>query len=96
MPCHVTWRPHALEQLAELVERIAEHDLAAARRLHDDLWQAPDPLTKDPMVVHKPSPFVEGQREIVVRPAYIVLYELDEVTKTATVTAVYHARQQRP
>lgn len=96
MPYQVIWRPDALEQLAELVEHIAAHDLAAARRLHDDLWQAPDPLTKDPTVVHKPSPFVEGQREIVARPSYIVLYELDDGTATATVTAVYHARQRRP
>ncbi|WP_295371091.1 type II toxin-antitoxin system RelE/ParE family toxin [uncultured Pseudacidovorax sp.] len=95
MPFQVLWLPQALENLADLVEQVAAHDLLAAADLYDDLWHAPDSLTRTPVVIHKPSPFVAGQREIVVRPNYIVLYELDEVAMTATVTAVYHARQLR-
>lgn len=81
--------------LANLVERVASHDAVAAQALYNDLWSAPNPLTKDPVVVHKPSQFVKGQREIVVRPNYIVLYELEKSAMLAHITAVYHARQQR-
>lgn len=95
MPFQITWRPAALEQLFDLVDHVAQHDPLAAADLYEDIFHAPDLLTRDPVVVHKNSPYVVGQREIVVRPNYIVLYELDEVAMLATVTAVYHARQQR-
>lgn len=95
MPFQVAWRPSALEQLSALVEYVAQHDVLAAADLYDDLWHAPDPLTRNPVVVHKISHYVAGQHEIVARPGYIVLYELDQAEMLATVTAVYHARQQR-
>ena len=45
MPYQVTWRPNALEQLADLVEKVALHNTSAAQSLYDDLWKAPNPLT---------------------------------------------------
>jgi plasmid stabilization system protein ParE len=95
MPFRVVWRPTALDQLAELVAYVAQRNPLAAVDLYDDLWHAPDSLTRDPVVIHKKSPYVKGQHEIVARPSYIVLYELDKEKMLAVVTAVYHARQQR-
>jgi plasmid stabilization system protein ParE len=95
MPFRVVWRPAALDQLIELVAYVAQRNPQAATDLRDDLWHAPDSLTHNPVIIHKHSPYVEGQHEIVVRPNYIVLYELDKEKMLATVTAVYHARQRR-
>ena len=95
MPFQVIWQRDALDQLFDLVDQVARHDILAATRLYEDLWHAPDPLTRVPMAVHKNSPRVDGQHEIVVRPNYVVLYELNAARMQATVTAVYHARQQR-
>jgi plasmid stabilization system protein ParE len=95
MAYQVDWRQGALDELASLVFAIEEVNLSAAAALRYDLEHAPDPLKRTPPVVHKKSAYVQGQHEIVARPNYIVLYELDKLTMLATVTAVYHARQRR-
>jgi len=44
--------------------------------------------------LYRSSPFVPGQREIVVTANYIVLYEVDDARRRVTVTNVAHSRMK--
>lgn len=94
MPYQVTWRPQALEQLIECIEYVGLRNPQAAAALYERLRSSVDPLAEFPELFAR-SRFVAGQREIVVHPNYIVLYEIDHARQWVEVTAVTHARRLR-
>jgi toxin ParE1/3/4 len=68
------WRERALEQLEAILAYIAERNEAAARRLQAAIDACAEGLTDRPFM-YRPGR-VEGTREAVVRPNYIVIYRV--------------------
>ena len=87
------WRRQASDDLAGLVEYIADDNPDAAQELKDEIESKAAQLPEHPKL-YKPSPRVKGMREMVVRSNYIVLYR--ETAQLVEVVNVLHARQQWP
>ncbi|QHJ01740.1 type II toxin-antitoxin system RelE/ParE family toxin (plasmid) [Xylophilus rhododendri] len=94
MSYEVVWLEPAIENVLEFAAYVAEDNLRAAFELEEKLFRSTDLLADQPYLF-RASPFVPGQREIVVLPNYIVLYEVDDERQLVTVTDVVHARRQR-
>jgi plasmid stabilization system protein ParE len=75
----VVWRANARDNLIEIIRFISSENIAAAKRLHPCLYRIGR---------------VDGTREIVVLPNYIVVYRF--TTSQIEVLSVLHARQQYP
>lgn len=90
LPVH--WLPKARNNLATILEYIAERNDAAASALQDDIERATTQLPQHPYLYRRGR--VADTREIVVHPNYLVVYR---VRPTAIeVVAVLHTRQQYP
>ena len=88
----VSWLPEARSDLREIIGYIADRNPAAAERLNEWIERAAEHLTFAPYA-HRPGR-VDGTREVVVHPNYIVIYRVME--GTVWILAVLHARQQYP
>ena len=88
----IVWSEPALEQLDDIVAFIGQRDEAAAWRLQERIEHAVEPAASYPYAF-RPG-LVEGTREIVAHPNYIVVYRV--LTDMILVTAVVHARQEYP
>ena len=88
----VVWREEARSDLAEIITYIAERNPIAARRLKTRLEESVMPLQQHPLLFRKGR--VEGTREIVVHPNYIVVYRVLEAH--VEITSVIHARREYP
>lgn len=86
------WREEALEDLEEIVSYIGAHNLPAAERLRDRIKAYAEQLVDRPYS-HRPGR-VEGTREAVVHPNYILLYRVS--TDHIEVMSVLHSRMQYP
>lgn len=95
MPAKPTleWRKQASDDLAALVDYIADDNPEAAQELKDEIEFKVAQLSEHPKL-YKPSMRVKGLREMVVRSNYIVLYR--ETVRRVEVVNVLHARQLRP
>jgi addiction module RelE/StbE family toxin len=87
------WRRQASEDLAGLVEYIADDNPDAAQELKDEIESKVAQLPEHPKL-YKPSLRVKGMREMVIRSNYIVFYR--ETAQLVEVVNVLHARQQWP
>ena len=75
----------------KIIDYIADHNLAAAIELTQAIEAATTALPENPHLYRFGR--VPGTREIVVRPNYLVIYQ---VTDQIDLLAVLHARQKYP
>ncbi len=88
----LVWRADALADLKSIVGYIADRNALAAIRLHSAIEACAEGLRERPFL-YRPGR-VEGTREAVVHPSYILIYEVG--TDAVEITAVVHSRQQYP
>ena len=88
----LVWRAGALEDLQSIIEFVAERNAPSAERLHSAIEVCAERLRKRPFL-YRPGR-VEGTREAVVHPNYILIYEVG--TEAVEITAVVHSRSQYP
>jgi toxin ParE1/3/4 len=88
----LVWRARALSDLETIISFIAERNLAAAEGLLAAIEVCTERLPEHPFL-YRPGR-VDGTREAVVHPNYIVIYKVgaDEVE----IVNIVHARQQYP
>lgn len=75
-----------------IVTYIADHDPAAAQRIKDAIEACAERLTDHP-AMYRPGR-VEGTREAVVHPNYILVYRVADAV--VEVISLVHSRQQYP
>jgi toxin ParE1/3/4 len=88
----VEWRQSAETDLLEILTYIAQHNVQAAADLQIQIDRALRHLGSNPYL-YKASNKVKGAHEIVIRPNYILFYQ---VTSKIEVLTIVHARQQIP
>lgn len=86
------WRPAAIADLLAIVDYIADDNPDAAQALKDEIETRAARLPQNPRA-YRPGR-VEGTREMVVRPNYLVVYAED--ARAVTILRVLHAAQQWP
>ena len=90
-PARIVWRPEARADRIAIMEYIAQDSPLAAIELDGEIEDKVDALLDHPKL-YKVSLRVHGTREMVVRPNYIVFYEL--VGADIIVLNVVHAARQ--
>jgi toxin ParE1/3/4 len=88
----LVWRAAAREDLAKVINYIAERNPAAARRIRTLIEDAVLPLAKHPFLFRPGR--VAGTRELVAHPNYVVVYRVTD--ETIEIVSILHARQQYP
>ena len=88
----VVWSFLARRQLDSLVMYIAQEDSVAAVDIDELLCNAAESLCRFPLKGKIGR--VDGTRELVVHPNYILVYTVDGMT--INISAVLHAAQQYP
>lgn len=88
----VRWADEAVIDLAEIIGYIERRDSIAAQGLLDDILQTIEQLPLMPSLFRPGR--VEGTREVVVRPNYLVVYKIGG--DAIDVLRVLHARRQYP
>ncbi|HBK08150.1 MAG TPA: type II toxin-antitoxin system mRNA interferase toxin, RelE/StbE family [Acetobacteraceae bacterium] len=88
----LVWTDEALEDLTTIVAYIAERNIAAALKLRAAISDTADKISRDPLIYRGGR--VQGTREAVVHPNYIIVYRAD--TEMVEVAAVLHARMRYP
>ena len=86
------WRATAVADLLAIITYIADDDPAAAQALKDDIEEKVAHLPDHPQLYRVGR--VDGTREMVVRPNYLVVYAEDR--HSVTILRVLHAAQQWP
>lgn len=89
----IVWLPSADEDLERIITYIAEVNPAAARKLKNRLEDVLLPLSEHPYL-HRPSDRVQGLRELVAHPNYVLVYRV--AANSIEVVNVVHARQEYP
>lgn len=88
----IVWSEVALNDLDEIAAFIAQHGFSAAMRIQDRIEDSVKPTATYPYMFR--IGHLEGTREIVAHPNYIVVYRV--LADMILVTGVVHARQQYP
>ena len=88
----IQWLPQARDNLATIIEYIAERNELAALDLADDIERATSQLPQHPYLYRRGR--VAGTREIVVHPNYLVVYRIQPTV--IEIVTVLHSRQQYP
>ena len=88
----LVWRARALSDLETILSYIADRNLAAADGLLETIETCTERLPEHPFLYRVGR--VEGTREAVVHPNYIVIYRVG--TDLVEIVNVVHARQQYP
>jgi len=86
------WRADALDDLTTIIGYIAERNFDAAAKLQALIEFTAERLTDHPYMYRQGR--VDGTREAVVHPNYIVIYRVME--NAVEIVSVVHARQQYP
>jgi addiction module RelE/StbE family toxin len=86
------WREAARADLLAIVDYISDDNPGAAQRLKDEIEAKAKKLLEHPKL-YRPGR-VDGTREMVVRPNYVVVYTEDP--GTVSILRVLHAAQQWP
>jgi toxin ParE1/3/4 len=89
---NLIWLEPALEQLETILDYIAARDEGAAWRLQLAIEACAERLPEHPFL-YRPGR-VEGTREAVVHPNYIIVYRV--TTDAVEIVSVVHARQEYP
>jgi len=88
----LVWRAGALDDLKSIIEYIAGRNITAAAKLYSAIEACAERLQDRPLL-HRPGR-VEGTREAVVHPNYILIYEIR--CDAVEITAIVHSRQRYP
>ena len=88
----VEWRPAAGSDLLTILDYISRESPNAAQSLMDEIDLQVDRLRANPLSCR--SGRVDGTREMVVRPNYVVIYRVSE--RAVTILRVLHAAQMWP
>jgi toxin ParE1/3/4 len=88
----IRWTVEALEDLGQLIDYIAEHNVWAAQTMFEVIENAIIPASITPFLFRTGRE--AGTREIVAHPNYIVVYRILE--DGIEVVSVVHARQRYP
>lgn len=88
----VEWSTPASKDFLAIIEYISDQNPQAAQRLKDEVQQRITQLPNHPKL-YKPGR-VEGTREIVVLPNYLVVYR--ETGMTISILRILHAARQWP
>lgn len=88
----VEWLPAAEDDLLTILTYIAENNVQAATDLQIRVDRALRHLGANPYH-YKPSDRIDGAREIVISPNYILFYQ---VTSKIEVLTIVHVRRQFP
>ena len=86
------WRTAARDDLAAIIDYIAAENLPAAIALLDEIEAKIRLLPEAPRLYRAGR--VEGTREMVVRPNFVIVYA--ENARTVTILRVLHAARQWP
>lgn len=89
---NLEWKATAVVDLLAIVDYISDDNPDAAQSLKDEIEDKTSRLPDHPQMYRVGR--VDGTREMVVRPNYIVVYA--ETPKTVTVLRILHAAQQWP
>lgn len=92
MPLKLVWRVDALSDLTTIIGYIAERNVPAAERLQAAIETCAERLPDHPFLFRPGR--VDGTREAVVHPNYILIYRV--TTETVEIVSVVHSRQQYP
>ena len=87
------WRATAVADLAAIGDHVADDDPDAAKALKHEIEEKASRLTDKHLRLYRVGR-VDGTREMVVRPDYVVIYAGDP--ETMTILRVRHAAQQWP
>jgi toxin ParE1/3/4 len=88
----IHWSSAALEELEALMDYVGERNPEAGRMLYAQIEASVLPLASWPYLFKKGR--IEGTREIVAHPNYIVVYRV--LDDAVIITSVIHARRQYP
>lgn len=88
----LAWNPAARRDLAQVLDYISDHNLAAASRLNDLIEKFAEQLPDHPYM-HRPGR-IAGTREAVVHPNYILIYQVHE--DMVEIMSVIHSRREYP
>lgn len=86
------WKAVAVTDLLAIVSYIADDNPAAAQVFHDEVETKVARLPEHPRLYRAGR--VDGTRELVVRPNYVVVYA--ETPERVTILRLLHAAQQWP
>lgn len=86
------WEPEASDQLASILEYIAQQNAAAALRV-DELINGRVELSRQFPEIGRPGR-VAGTRELIAHPNYIVVYVIE--AERIRILQALHARQRYP
>jgi len=89
---NLEWKATAIADLLAIVDYISDDNPDAAQTLKDEIEAKTSRLPDNPQLYRVGR--VDGTREMVVRPNYIVIYAEDAVA--VTILRVLHAAQQWP
>lgn len=90
----ISWRPMAEADRENIFDYIAQDNPQAALKLDED-FSAKVQIAAQRPTLYKPGR-VQGTREIVVRPNYIMVYRVEDDGSTLVVLRILHASQQWP
>lgn len=88
----LVWRRSARDDAAAIFGYIAKRDVAAAERIFVAIEACADRLPEHPFLYRLGR--VEGTREAVVHPNYIIIYRV--TAEAVEILNVVHARQEYP
>lgn len=89
---NLEWKTAAIADLLTIVDYISDDNPDAAQSLKDEIEIKASRLPDHPKMYRLGR--VDGTREMVVRPNYIVVYA--ETPKAVTILRILHAAQQWP
>ena len=89
---NLEWKATAIADLLAIVDYISDDNPDAAQALKDEIEAKTSRLPDNPQLYRVGR--VDGTREMVVQPNYIVIYAEDAIT--VTILRVLHAAQQWP
>lgn len=88
----IVWRPAAQDDLIQIVTYIADRNIKAALDLQTAIETCAERLPDHPFLYRRGR--VEGTREAVVHPNYILVYRVGR--DVIEVVSVVHARREYP
>ena len=89
----IYWLESAEADIVDIIEYIAQFNVAAAELMWNLLRDSVLPLSHQPYL-YRQSERIPDLREIVVHPNYIVLYRVNE--NSVEIVNIVHARRQFP
>lgn len=90
----IVWRPMADADRENIFDYIAQENPQAALELDEDFKAKVEIAAQNPKLYKAGR--VRGTREIVVRPNYVIVFGMEEESRTVIVLRVLHAAQQWP